>query len=590
MDNIIYVLNPKKAEARSPIEKLGVDPEDSEFPEEEPKLPINPEDLLDGIISPKDPEQQLETPELPPNNGLPEDEDKPGEGKEPGEPKPEEPKDPEHPKPDDPEKPNTPEEPGQPDPDPTVIDLIVDGDTWEKVEYYIKEEDFYNVMYYGKKAQSDGEIFKKTVEKFLLEMIDSELNLNTQEQQLFASLSFEDPRLNYYQRMLRDSLFKEFVQNEINIYITRNEGEGDSKNDADDAKQVVYYVGKYYENQKGPKKQLDLTEDEKEQLKGAGELLVEGAQLEDDEQNVERIVEALNKAQIAIEYAPKVKEEAEEAKEKAMDQLVDNVHSKGQEAEKEGQDNKEQKDEEITNNKDPEGSDPVSEEEQDSEQMEKEQPKTDPLLEKAEIAASNGELTKAVMLASESLSKGKHDARLKLDEYARKLFNASKGAKGDKRDKAEQAFEVLSTTNGVPRNISSQAFNEKKAISYAKRAEEKLNGVEKKDIQTQQAIYREVVNNKAYISPDKVNIAEKMLKEINIYQAAMKQASSSDIDQAIRVLDQALKEVENNTLKKELKAKREELSNKQKKIASNLEEKEKKDTLSDTVSEENNGK
>lgn len=70
VDNIIYVLNPKRVEAQSPIEKLVVDPEDSEFPEEEvPELPRNPEDLLDGIISPKDPEQQPETSELPPKIG-----------------------------------------------------------------------------------------------------------------------------------------------------------------------------------------------------------------------------------------------------------------------------------------------------------------------------------------------------------------------------------------------------------------------------------------------------------------------------------------------------------------------------------------
>jgi hypothetical protein len=290
---------------------------------------------------------------------------------------------------------------------------------------------------------------------------DSALSYQSQANvQLVNSLFFEQPQIRSLQKEVQQSIFKKYVNDEVSLYAKEKD------QPYRDAKHIIYFTGKYNEQADKP---LDANA-----YKDADKKLMEKAA--QDARSSSSAVEALNKYQIAGQYAPGV---AGQAKEKEREILSDLTS-----AEKPNQEREESSD----------------------------------LLVQAEEAAEK-HLSRAVVLAAEAVENGSDTsgARMKLRELSEKLLAAAESL--DPAE-AEQAYEILSTRPVIDKEITNTATERKKALAYARKAEELL---EAKNYS--QALYYASESNRLY--------AKKELTEKTIEQAASKllnEAKKEELD------------------------------------------------------------
>ncbi|MED0737275.1 hypothetical protein [Aneurinibacillus thermoaerophilus] len=379
--------------------------------------------------------------------------------------------------------------------------VLVPGSLYNSIYDYVIMNDSYNVVYYGQNVRTDDKRYN-TIMKWLVESADrlkgeayASPSLSYQGQanlQLIHSLKINQPEIQSLQEEIQKNMFMKYVDEEINAYAA------DKERHSKDAKHIVYFIGKYNEQ---ANKSLNPSE-----YGNADRNLMKSA--DQDARNSSSVVEALNKYQIASQYAPDVAEESRTQKK-------------------------------------------------------------DLLLQVKEV--SQTDISKAVILAAEAVENGNHapEAREELHRLAEKLLEA---AEEFEPDAEEQAYEILSTRASIDKTIAHTATNRKKAFAYAKKAEgllsaekyaealyyaseskrlydksdlndrvikraveQMLKEAKEKDLDTQLAIYRSITSANG-VPHEYAQQATFLQKAIDDYRKAMNQ---SNLEQAVQDLSSA---------------------------------------------------
>ncbi|MED0668921.1 hypothetical protein P4S95_01615 [Aneurinibacillus aneurinilyticus] len=296
---------------------------------------------------------------------------------------------------------------------------------------YAATGDSYNVVYYGKNVNAHDGRYDDIMKLFtdsanqLKTQADAESVLSYQGHanlQLLLSLTMDQPDIKTLREETEKSIFKRYAEAEADLYAAQSK----EKERAEEAKHVVYVIGKYNEQTDKP---LDMSK-----YHGADKMLVNLANK--DVKSEGDTTEALNKYQIAFQYAPDV---ARESGEKEKD-VLESMLTSQKEAEKEAE---EEKTEEV-----------------------------DVLAYAVHFAESD--ISKAVILATEAVERGDStpEAKEQVQKLAEKLLAE---AETFKPAKEEQAYEILSTRPVIAQEISRIATERKKALLYARKAEQLLD-------------------------------------------------------------------------------------------------------------------
>ncbi|WP_315906052.1 hypothetical protein [Priestia koreensis] len=366
-NNVVYIVDLSEPDKNQTVMGLVVDPAKNAPLPEIPKKEVPPIlstiilDREDEIIVPPDIDNENE------NTGL----DLPGEGTteegSTGEGNPEIPTNPEEPQtpgdtgepttpsnPSTPSNPNNPtdpvpSEPEKPNPGYKTVALIVPESLYTQIKYYTAADDtasLQNAVFYGGQVKKQDEDYAKIIDL----IVSSAVKLKDQavqdpsngyaysSLQLINSLQLEDQKIQALQAEIRKELYKQFLNNEIQLYVAKSSpsvstaevsaspesGELEPAATAENPevtkpstspqedKDIVYYVGKYNE--------ITGEKIEKSDFKEADKKLLEGAKK--DSEAEENTAEALNKYQMDAQYSPEVSEEAKQQKEELVKKQV----------------------------------------------------------------------------------------------------------------------------------------------------------------------------------------------------------------------------------------------------------------------------
>lgn len=216
------------------------------------------------------------------------------------------------------------EDPGSQFPD---VAVVVPESLYERLNSYSNDQEFYNVMYYGKKEitsenDTNGQLMELVVQAAAEAQARAELDqMMTEESmaniQLLTSLGFENQQLKDLQNEIKTELFSKFAEQEVSIYLTKP---ADSENPAEEldpekAQQVLYYIGKYNDQN-----DRDLNPNE---YSDADRIVMEAAQQE----QATNIAAALNKYQMLAQYSPTFSEDAMKLKAGIVANKVEQVRS-----------------------------------------------------------------------------------------------------------------------------------------------------------------------------------------------------------------------------------------------------------------------
>lgn len=352
---------------------------------------------------------------------------------------------------------------------------------------YATTGDPYNVVYYGKEVNANDGRYDDIMKLFtdsanqLKTQADAESALSYQGQanlQLLLSLTIDQPDIRTLKEETEKSVFKRYAEAEAELYAAHSK----EKEQAEEAKHVVYAIGKYNEQADEP---LDISE-----YNGADKALVNVANK--DVNGEGDTTEALNKYQIAGQYAPDM---AQEASRKEKD-IFENL---------------------LTPPKEEAGKEETVEKE---EKVEKEE--VDALAYAASLAESD--VSKAVILATEVIERGNDtpEAKEQVQKLAEQLLA---DAETFEPTKEEQAYEILSTRPAIAQEISRIATERKKALLYARKAEQLLDSKKYSE-----ALYYASESNRLYSrkgSNDRV--AEQAAKKL------LDQAKAEEIDTQLAI-------------------------------------------------------
>lgn len=368
-NNVVYIVDLSEPDKNQTVMGLVVDPAKNAPLPEIPKKEVPPIlstiilDREDDIIVPPDIDTENE------NTGL----DLPGEGTtdegSTGEDNPEIPTNPEEPEipgetgepttpsnPSNPGNPNVPtdpfpipSEPEKPTPGYKTVALIVPESLYTQIKYYTAADDtasLQNAVYYGGQVKKQDEDYAKIIDLIVSSAVklkdqavqDPSNGYTYSSLQLINSLQLEDQKIQALQAEIRKELYKQFLNNEIQLYVAKSTpavSTAEVSNSADSSevasgvtaespevansstssqedKDIVYYVGKYNE--------ITGEKIEKSDFKEADKKLLESAKKEAEVD--ENTTEALNKYQMDARYSPEVAEEAKQQKEELVKKQV----------------------------------------------------------------------------------------------------------------------------------------------------------------------------------------------------------------------------------------------------------------------------
>ncbi|MFC7393138.1 hypothetical protein [Scopulibacillus cellulosilyticus] len=393
------------------------------------------------------------------------------------------------------------------------IALVVPESLYDKIQYYYQTGNYYNVLFYGQDFNSSNEWMQKQVTGMLVDSIVNRLANSDDEatEQMISSLNIDNENVKNVQESIRKELFNRFVEDNMDIYVNHHVDDPNG----DNAKDIVYYAGKY--------NNLFNDNINPDDIKRADQNLVNAADKQANANDADKIIEALNKYQIAQQYAPKEAGYAEAKEDDLSRDLLDDLGKrskqnykdlkKGKEAEELKQiqedgdhvrvidqggplakNNKEIADIVAGSSKDLldqtnklMGNENAYEEANQSQIINQyrvlaedsgvpkdiaEKAASQLYLYRLTVQAekdADKDLNKAVILASESVDKGNNTpgAKAILDDLSNRLLNKAPSMSPDKQ---EQAYEILSTRPTIKTDIAKEAANRKLAISYAKYA------------------------------------------------------------------------------------------------------------------------
>ncbi|RXZ00770.1 hypothetical protein DMO16_14420 [Fictibacillus sp. S7] len=216
--------------------------------------------------------------------------------------------------------------------------LVVPESLYDRLTSYSANNDFYNVMYYGKKEiKPESEKYADLVAMVIDAAAEAkakafEDHFMTSDSltsfQMISSLNDEgNEELAKMKEEIRSELFSKFAEREISIYKSKpvdpeNPGEGNQEPDqpqpmdAEKAQQVLYYVGKY--NVQNPGKDLNPNE-----YSEVDRVVMEAALKE----QTDNLAAALNKFQMLAQFSPTYAESAKNLKDGLMAKQVEKARA-----------------------------------------------------------------------------------------------------------------------------------------------------------------------------------------------------------------------------------------------------------------------